>query len=863
MSGATLAPATVELAVHAGFCSGVRRAVERAEGLIAEGAGELCMWGELIHNPRVVAGLAAGGMRVVQQLEELEGTETVLIRAHGIHPATRAAIEARGCTIVDATCPYVLTIHRIVREAHERGDTVYVTGDPGHPEVLGICGAAADRAIVLRDVEDARALADSEGPAILVSQTTFSVASFAEIRELLAAKIAMLRIFDTICKATENRQSEAHLLAQRSDVMLVIGSRTSSNTMKLMTTCAEAGGAAHLIEAAEDVRDLLESGVLAGKRIGVTAGASTPDSTIMEVVHVMSENDVIGNGQEPMQQEQEQALETDQMPATTQEPETAQETTDEAVAETVEQPVESTDATQEATAGELEETEPAAEVAEATEEPEAVEEAKEESAEVSFADIIDQIPELHRGATVKGLIIRYDDDFVYVDVKDKSEGRIPKHEFDATPEFDLDAAVAEHQEIDVYVRTIRNTDMGKEIILSKARVDFAKFKAQVEQAYNERTPITVKVVNVVKDGIIATYGGIDIYVHRTQLEIGTVEDLEPYRDTSFDILVTQFDPEKRRLRVSGSRRALLNRERKAKAEELWATIAIGDIYDGIVRSLTDFGAFVDIGGVDGLVHISELSWTRIKHPSEVLKTGDVIQVYVKDFDPERKRISLGYKRIEDDPYHNIEERFPVGSVVHGKVVRMFNFGAFVELEEGVDALCHISQISTQRLNAPQDVLTEGMMVDARVLDVSNESRRISISIRDVAPIDAPDAPAGDAAPAGGERGERRGRRGRREDHGPTSYQDSDQGTTLGAMLAGFNVAGSTSDEDAAEDEVEVTETETVDETPETDAPAESADVDETLAHGAAVDSEVAEAADSEATLEQAAGVEGDEDTNEG
>ncbi|MDI9468830.1 MAG: S1 RNA-binding domain-containing protein [Bacillota bacterium] len=420
---------------------------------------------------------------------------------------------------------------------------------------------------------------------------------------------------------------------------------------------------------------------------------------------------------------------------------------------------------------------------------------------MSFADMIEQIPEIHRGATVKGMIIRYDDDNVYVDVNAKSEGRIPKHEFDATPEFDLDEAVRTHREIDVYVKNIRNTDMGKEIILSKARVDFAKFKDQVEQAYNERTPITVKVVNVVKDGVIASYGGIDIYVHRTQLEIGTVEDLEPYRDQSFDILVTQFDPERRRLRVSGSRRSLLNRERKARAEELWATIAIGDIYDGVVRSLTDFGAFVDIGGVDGLVHISELSWTRIKHPSEVLAVGDVIQVYVKDFDSDRKRISLGYKRIEDDPYHNVEERFPVGSEITGKVVRMFNFGAFVEVAPGVDALCHISQISTQRLNQPQDVLTEGQEVRARVLDVSNEARRISISIRDVEPIDAPGAQAPAAAPQRRESedsGERRPRRGRRErnadEFSQTSYSDSGQNTTLGSMLAGLDLGSGADDE---------------------------------------------------------------------
>ncbi|MDW7659445.1 MAG: S1 RNA-binding domain-containing protein, partial [Bacillota bacterium] len=365
------------------------------------------------------------------------------------------------------------------------------------------------------------------------------------------------------------------------------------------------------------------------------------------------------------------------------------------------------------------------------------EEAAQESGDISFTDFIDNIPHLKRGITVRGTIIRYDNEHVYVDVRDKSEGRIPRHEFDGDPDFDLDEAVENHKDIDVYVRNIRNSDLGKEIILSKARVDFTKYKALIEEAYNDKTPISVKVVNVVKDGVIASYGGVDIYVHRTQLEMGIVEDLEPYRGQTLEILVTQYDPDKKRLRVSGSRRALLSMERRAKADELWQSIVVGNEYDGIVRSLTDFGAFVDIGGVDGLVHVSELSWNRIRHPSEVVNVGDEIHVYVKDFDADRKRISLGYKKTEDDPYHDVESRFPVGSIVRGTVVRMFPFGAFVEIAPGVDALCHISQIANVRLNKPNEVLNEGMEVDARVLEVSNDSRRISISIKEVEPINPP------------------------------------------------------------------------------------------------------------------------------
>lgn len=734
-----LLPASIEVAQLAGFCIGVDIAVKKAQMLLKSDKNpekgqsdnllasdtrledqpsvkKTYMLGALVHNEHVVGELTSKGMFTAKSAEDIEPGSTVLTRAHGITPQLEAELLAKSCNLVDATCGYVRKIHQIVKKAVQEDKKVILSGFPDHPEIEGINGYTNFTATVVSSPEEAEILAFEDANYILASQSTFSVKQFKEISRILQIKIAKLEIFDTICNATEKRQAEALDLAAKSDLMLIIGSRTSSNTGKLLEICQGVSEENYLVETTEDVYELLRQGRLAQKRIGITAGASSPESIIREVIHIMSE-DAVNN--------------------------------------------------------EL------------------------EQGDVSFTDYIEQIPQLHRGATVKGIIVRYDDENVYVDVRDKSEGRIPKHEFENNPDFDLDQAIEDRTEIDVYVRSIRNTEVGKEILLSKARVDFAKYKAAVEEAFNDKTPITVKVVNVVKDGVIATYGGIDIYIHRTQLELGTVTDLEPYRDQSFEILITQFDPEKRRLRVSGSRRSLLNRDRKEKSEELWTNIEVGDIYDGIVRSLTNFGAFVDIGGVDGLVHISELSWNRIKHPSEVVAVGDVIQVYVKDFEREKKRISLGFKRIEDDPYHNIEDRFPVGSIVHGKVVRMFNFGAFVEVAEGVDALCHISQISSNRLNRPEEVLKEGMEVDARVLDVNNDSRRISISIKDVAPIDTPIEAEGDKPKA------------ETEDATPTSYQDTDQGATIASVLQ--------TDDEEVEPEADATSVESDDTAEETDA----------------------------------------------
>lgn len=660
----------LKVAESSGFCFGVDHAVKAAYACLQNPGRKLpvYMLGAITHNEYVVADLLSRGMKLVENVGDIEPDSTVIIRAHGISPDIREMLKNRNCDVIDCTCPYVEKIHRIVRKASGEGKNVIISGTEGHPEVAGICGECKGHVRVIGKAGDVKELGPEIGNSILVSQTTFSAEEFQKIRENITNKIAKDQIFDTICSTTENRQREARDIAAVSDYMLVIGSRGSSNTMKLFDICKSRCAGTYLIGDASDLRKLLPDLDVrsADVTVGITAGASTPESIIREVIRIMSENEAMAN---------------------------------------------------------------------------------QEQMDINFGDYIDSIPQLRKNATVKGAITSADNEYVYVDVHDKSEGRIPRHEFANDPDFDLEAAIAEHLEIEVYVRSVRNSDMGKEILLSKAHVDFGKYKTQIEEAYENKTPVTVKITNVVKDGVIATFGGVDIYIHRTQLEMSAVEDLESYKGKTIQILITQYDPDKRRLRVSGSRRSLLNTQRRAKADEVWSTIQIGAEYDGVVRSLTDFGAFVDIGGVDGLVHVSELSWNRIRHPSEVVSVGDTIHVFVKDFDPEKKRISLGYKKPEDDPYHDIEERFPVGSIVHGKVVRMFQFGAFIEIEPGLDALCHVSQISNFRLNKPDDVLKEGMEIDARVLEVNNAARRISISIKEVEPIDPETSAEAETAPA--------------------------------------------------------------------------------------------------------------------
>ena len=643
-----------------GFCFGVKNAVSAATEVAAlkDNTKPLALLGEIVHNELVVNKLKSSGYKVYDRAEDVPDGAIVIIRAHGVSPKQIDILKGKGCDVRDMTCPFVAKIHRIVKEAASSGKNIIVTGGKGHPEVLGFCAEAGDSNVKIAVISTPEELETLDFPiesAILVSQTTFSSKAFKNICQKIENKIEKNSVFDTICITTESRQREAEELSEKSDSMLVIGSSHSSNTNKLFDICKGRCVRSFLVNSALEVRELIAQGkILPDDRVGITAGASTPEAIILEVVQEMNEDEKKTN---------------------------------------------------------------------------------QEQLDSEFANAVEEIATIRRGAIVTGTITSADADYVYVDVHDKSEGRIARKEFESDPDFDLDKSIKEHAEVTVKVRSIKNSDQGKEIILSKNDVEAEKGRAEIEEAYNNKTPIDVKITRTVKDGLIGTYKGVDIYIHRTQIKSGDVKDLAPYVGQTMDIRVTKFDTEKGRLRISGSHRQIAAEERSRKAAEFWDNIEEGKHYKGTVRSVVSFGAFIDIGGVDGLVHATELSWSRNAVPSEILKVGDEVDVYVKSFDKETKKISLGYKKLEDDPYFNIEERIPLGSIVKGTVVRLTNFGAFVQLEPDLDALCHVSQISSTHLERPDLVLSVGQEVQAQVTEIDKERRRISISIKAYAPID--------------------------------------------------------------------------------------------------------------------------------
>ncbi|MBO4635509.1 MAG: 4-hydroxy-3-methylbut-2-enyl diphosphate reductase, partial [Clostridiales bacterium] len=421
-------------AKNSGFCFGVKTAVDTAVSLLSakEDGKRLIMLGELTHNENVVNELLEGGFSIVHSASEVPEGSKVIIRAHGVTPSEKAILAGKNCEIIDRTCPFVNKIHDIVRDASREGLAVIVAGTKGHPEVVGICGEAPeDMVTVISSPEEVFDLQIPPCGAILVSQTTFSKSIFDKICENVENKFEKIRIFGTICSTTEIRQREAAELAEHSDAMIVIGSSGSSNTRKLYDVCRSRCDRTYLVADVTGIEVLIAKGELRDSdNVGVTAGASTPEAIILEVVRRMDENK-----NENM---------TNQI-----------------------------------------------------------------EADIDFQEYVEGIAQLRRNAIVKGAITSADADYVYVDVRDKSEGKIPRREFANDPDFDLDAAIASKAEITVMVKSIRNTDQGKEIILSKSQLDYEKNKKIVTEAFENKTPINVTVTGVVKDGVIANFGGID------------------------------------------------------------------------------------------------------------------------------------------------------------------------------------------------------------------------------------------------------------------------------------------------------------------------------------------------------------------
>lgn len=336
------------------------------------------------------------------------------------------------------------------------------------------------------------------------------------------------------------------------------------------------------------------------------------------------------------------------------------------------------------------------------------------------------------GKVIKGTIISVNDKEAYVNIGYKSDGYLPREEVTREENVRLQDILKAGEEVQVKVINRNNTDGY--VVLSIIEIEREHAYKHVREAFEQGTTVKVVVKSAVTGGVISSYKGVRIFIPASHLELYHVDNLAHFVGKELEVKLIEFKEERRNTRIVGSRRELLKIEKERIEEQAWNTINEGDKVQGEVKRITQFGAFVNINGVDGLLHVSEMSWGKVDKPSNFLKAGDKIEVFVLEANKETKKISLSLKRLQENPWDNVDEKYPVGSIVLGKVVRFTSFGAFIELEPGVDALAHISQISHEKIAKADDVLKIGESVKAKIIDVNKETKKIGLSIKEAAEL---------------------------------------------------------------------------------------------------------------------------------
>lgn len=669
------------LAETAGFCFGVDRAVNLVYSLVNDGK-KVCTLGPIIHNAQLVGDLEQRGVKIIDSIDECPDGYTVVVRTHGVEKSVIDDIENKNIDYVDATCPFVKKIHRIVKK-FDSSVPVLVAGDVNHPEVIGIRSYCNGKSFVFKNDEELQKILqndhnDKNKKIICVSQTTFSLEEWKKCEKIIKKVCTNCEIFDTICNATADRQNEAYEISKKSDAMIVIGGRHSSNTCKLRDV-SSAHCRSFLIETADELKsiDLSPYNV-----IGVTAGASTPSVIIKEVLKSMSE------------EIKEKEVETTS--AVTEEVVETAETADKAVKE------------------------PAVKAS--------------ADGEASFEELLNEsFKENENSKVVTGTVVSITPTEVYVDVPGRKQtGVVAFNDLSAEPIDKCEDVVSVGDKIDLVI--MKTDDQDGVLKLSKKLVDAQKGWDDIVAAKENDEILEGTVTQVIRGGVLVTTKGTRVFVPASLSGVPRNQELDSIKGQTVRFKIIDINPARRR--AVGSIKVVADAERKEKQDAVWATLEVGKKMTGTVKSLTSYGAFVDLGGIDGMIHISELSWSRIKHPSEVVKVGDTVEVTIKALDEETRKISLGFKNIEDSPWEIMKRDYPVGSVVDARIVSFATFGAFANILPTVDGLIHISQISWDRIQTPQDVLKIGDVVKAKIIDIDYDKKRVSLSIKEL--LDKPE-----------------------------------------------------------------------------------------------------------------------------
>jgi len=676
-------------AEEAGFCFGVQRAVDMALEAAKNNKDEnVYTLGPIIHNPQVVAELEDLGIVSVESVDDIsEGV--LIIRSHGIKPALMNKAHSKGLHIIDATCPFVRKAQQYAKKLVDEGYQAFIFGDVNHPEVKGIMGATDSKAIIINNIEDLQKdiLKKKIG---FVAQTTKSPSSYKELICSVITSCNEVKVHNTICSTTEKRQKAAEKLAEEVDLMLVIGGYNSANTNRLAEICINTGSPTYHIETAEDIKWKWLKGK---EKVGITAGASTPEWLIKEVIGVMSEEKK--ELEENMEEEVKEVNENEEV-----------------------NEVEGNE--------EVEETAEEIEVEENEEASNAESDDVEEEEEQIDKTEDFQIADLKKGQTVKGTVVEINDEGIYVDVGYKTEGFVPLRELSHKKIEKAEEVIEANDEISVVVLTLEDEEGN--MILSKRKADYEKAWEKIMDAFENDEIIEAEVTKEVKGGLVVDVG-VRGFIPASHVAIGYVEDLSEYIGKELKLKVIEVEREKNNVVLSAKK--VHEKERKEQKKETLESLEEGQTITGIVTKLVDFGAFVDLGGIEGLLHISEMSWGRIDHPSEILEEGQELEVKVLGVNVKEERISLGLKQLLPDPWEEFARKHYEGEIIEGQITKLVDFGAFMKVDDGIEGLIHISQLARRHVKTSDEVVSVGEEREAKIINIDPEQKRVGLSLKEL------------------------------------------------------------------------------------------------------------------------------------
>lgn len=648
-------------ASKAGFCFGVREAVKTAA---RRADGENCyLLGDIVHNKTVVDGLTEKGLRLIGSVDELPSLDggargSVIIRAHGADKATYEQIVKKGYDVIDATCPFVVKIHDIVRKHYADGFHIVIIGSANHPEVIATNGWCDNTATVI-DSDEGLAELDGYDKLCFVCQTTFDGKKFKELsKKISKIQAKTVEIFDTICYTTYERQKEAVSLAAECDAILVVGDKTSSNSNRLYELCKAENPETYFIHTLGELKNIKfpRSGV-----VGIVAGASTPTESIMEVRTYM--------GQEFGEVKNEEFINAVNNETTT---------------------------------------------------------------------------DYREGRAVKGTVLSANADGIRLNIGGKNDGFIDKTEVCEEGEYKPEEFPV-GTEIDAIIIKKRD-DVSGCVLLSKRRADLMrKTDEAVDQIRNgEMFEMVVK--KDVKGGLTGSLGSYRVFVPASHIRLKFVPDLKKYVGKTLRLRAIDIDDIKHK--IVASQRVILQEEKDEldkKAEIFWENVKPDVVVAGEVKRISSYGAFVSVDGIDCLAHIDHLSYSKISSPDEVLEVGKTYEFLVLKADREKQRVSLGYRELQPHPFDKCMEKHPVGTITQGKVISVLPYGAFVEIEPGVEGLVHVSEAAAAYVKDINEVLHVGDEVSVKILAYDDQHRKTTLSIR--ACIDEDKAAAKPTKPA--------------------------------------------------------------------------------------------------------------------